>query len=75
MTDSMDDPQRAEADAMLADEGALFVGHVASQEVFTGVAARLEKYAAGHGDRKELLQVIPDTNGRPRFEIYRWAKR
>ncbi len=73
MTDSMDDFQRGQAEKILADRGAIFIGHVADQEVFSGVGGRLEHFAVERGYRREVLQTISDTNGRPRFEIYRFG--
>jgi hypothetical protein len=73
MSDSMNDFQYAQADRMIAEDGAIFVGHVASQEVFTGAGGRLERFAADRGYRKEVIQTISDSNRRPKFEVYRFV--
>jgi hypothetical protein len=52
----------------------IFVGHTEGNEFFTGVSARLQALAAESGYRKELLTVIPDRNGRPIFEVFRFLK-
>lgn len=40
-------------------------------EVFEGVRARLERQARGRALRKEILDTVEDTHGRPVFEIFR----
>ena len=59
---------------MLGDPHGLFVGHVREREVFSGVSERLNGAAQSGAYRKQMLQAIPDSNGRPVFEIYRFAK-
>jgi hypothetical protein len=49
----------------------LFVKHTPSHEVFTGVSARFGKLLEAEGYRIEMLRTIPDTNGRPVFEVFR----
>jgi hypothetical protein len=59
---------------LLADPHGLFVGHVPDREVFTGVRQRLDADAAAAGYRKQMLTVVPDSTGRPVFEIFRFQK-
>jgi hypothetical protein len=71
MDATMSEAQTRQAHAMLDDPNALFVGHAAAKEVFEGVDARLEKYAESRGLRKQVVQAIADSNGRPLFEVFR----
>src|SRR5579883_157993 len=71
MTDNPGPADRKMIDYVMKDRDALFVGHVADREIMKGAARRLEAEAAAVGLRKEVLQTISDTNGRPVFEIYR----
>jgi hypothetical protein len=59
---------------LLSDPHGLFLGHVPEREVFTGVRERLQAAALAAGYRKQMLQVIPDSTGRPVFEIFRFQK-
>jgi hypothetical protein len=56
-------------------EHGLWVGHAAAYEEFRGATDRIVKSAESAGFRKELLKVIPDRNGRPVFEIFRFKMR
>jgi hypothetical protein len=73
MDSNMGDLQLRQAATMLGDPDAVFVNHVAGKEVFEGVGARLEQFAAGRGLRKEVVQTIRDSNGRPMFELFRFT--
>jgi 4-amino-4-deoxy-L-arabinose transferase-like glycosyltransferase len=72
MEDQMSAPQLKQALAMLGDRDAVYLGHVAEKEVFQGVEARLEKFAATRGLRRQLIRTIDDSNGRPMFELFRF---
>jgi hypothetical protein len=56
---------------MIQTPGGLFVQHTPSQEVFRGVGAQFGKLLDAEGYRIEMLRTIPDTNGRPVFEVFR----
>lgn len=58
--------------AMLSDGDALWVDHVPSREVFRGAGANLEKFAMGAGYRREVIEIVRDSNSRPVFEIFRY---
>jgi hypothetical protein len=73
MDESMSDIQEKQALAMLDDRDALFLGHVKEKEVFEGVQARLERYAESRGFYKQMVQTIPDSNGRPIFQVFRFV--
>jgi hypothetical protein len=52
----------------------VFVAHTRAFEIYPGMSARLVRFAAAAGYRKESLQTISDSNGRPRFEIFRFVR-
>jgi 4-amino-4-deoxy-L-arabinose transferase-like glycosyltransferase len=58
---------------MFTIPGALFVGHTKDAEMFPGDTARLLRIANDAGVGTELLATIPDSFGRPTFEIYRFS--
>ncbi len=60
--------------AMIADPDGLFVTHVAAREIFKGGRARIEGVAASAGYVKHVIQVVPDSNGRPVFELWRFSE-
>jgi len=68
-----------ERDEMLrkifTNRGAIFVGHVAGQEVFAGLRERIERTAETAGLGKQVVELVPDSNGRPMFEIFRLIPR
>ncbi|HXP84254.1 MAG TPA: glycosyltransferase family 39 protein [Bryobacteraceae bacterium] len=72
MTDAPPEPQQKALRAMIANPAAVFLGRVAGQEMFPLVNERLDRAAQSYGFRKEVIQSIADSNGRPRFEIFRF---
>jgi hypothetical protein len=60
--------------AVFADPAYLFVGRGKEMEVFQGTGARLAAAAQAAGYRRDPVAVIPDSFGRPAFELYRFAK-
>ena len=58
---------------MIADPGHVFINHTKDFEFFEGVNAKLVKYAADLGFRREIVAVIPDSYGREVYEVYRFA--
>jgi 4-amino-4-deoxy-L-arabinose transferase-like glycosyltransferase len=57
---------------MITNPAAVFVDHIAGEEIFPHVNDRLDQAAQGLGYRKELLESVADSNGRPRFEIFQF---
>jgi 4-amino-4-deoxy-L-arabinose transferase-like glycosyltransferase len=72
MEDKMSEPQLRQALTMLGDRNAVFVGHIAEREMFQGVEARLDQFAMARGLRKQVMQTIDDSNGRPVFQLFRF---
>jgi Dolichyl-phosphate-mannose-protein mannosyltransferase len=58
---------------MIGDPRHVFINHTKDFEFFEGMNAKLVKYAADRGFRREMVAVIPDTYGRDVFEVYRFA--
>jgi 4-amino-4-deoxy-L-arabinose transferase-like glycosyltransferase len=73
MDDRMSEEQVRQAQSMLEDPEAVFLGHVQEKEVFEGVNVRLEKYAESRGLHKQMVQTIADSNGRPLFQLFRFV--
>ena len=68
LTGPLDNP------AVLADPANLFIGRTRELEVFQGNGDRLQRSAAAAGYRREIAAAIPDSFGRPTFELYRFVK-
>jgi Dolichyl-phosphate-mannose-protein mannosyltransferase len=51
----------------------IFINHTKDFTFFPGVNEKLVKYAADNGYRREIMAVIPDSNGRPVYEVYRFV--
>jgi hypothetical protein len=51
----------------------LILDHVREREVFPNVGARLDRVARAIGYRREVVRSVPDSNGRPMFEIVRFV--
>jgi hypothetical protein len=74
LSDALGEPQRAHIATMAADRNAVFIGHVAGQEVFSGSRERVVRAAENAGAHKQTIQIIADSHGRPTFEIFRWIQ-
>jgi hypothetical protein len=72
-TDSASPEELGRIRQMLQDPDALVLDHVREQELFPNVGVRLEGVARSLGYRKEVVRTIPDSNGRPMFEIVRFV--
>jgi len=67
------DPEPQTIHAMLTDPRSLFVGHVPGQQFFPRWSQDLDADAQASGYRKEVLRLVPDSNGRPIFEVFRYV--
>jgi hypothetical protein len=72
-TDTPSPEDREMIASIVSDSQALFVGHAPNREALPRVQERLALAASSSGHRKELVRVIADSNGRPVFELYRFA--
>jgi hypothetical protein len=66
-------PLSGPAERMIRDPNGLFIAHTEKRENFAGVRARFDQAADRAGCREVPVQVIPDSNGRPVFDIFRIA--
>jgi hypothetical protein len=73
ISDDIGPDERKHIAKMAADRTAIFIGHVPGQEIFPGSRERVIRAAENAGLHKQVIQVIADSNGRPTFEIFRWA--
>src|ERR1035441_2616488 len=67
------DADREYLSRTISAPGAVFINHTKDFEFFPGVNGKLVKYAADAGYRREVMAVIPDSNGRPVYEVYRFV--
>ena len=66
---------RPPVERMVGDPGAVFIAHTKDFENFHEVNNKLVKFAEGMGYQREMMAVIPDTYGRPAYQVYRFAPR
>jgi hypothetical protein len=59
----------------LAKPDAWFIGHTKDFEFFQGTDERLVRYAADAGYERAILATIPDSYGRPVYEVYHFVAR
>ena len=71
MTDTPSDWDKDEARRMFSDRGGLFITHAGKREVFSGVRKRFDESAAAAGCQEDSVRVIPDSNGRPVFDVFK----
>lgn len=69
--DKPSDAEQELRDRIFADRDAILLGHVEGSDLFPGVHARLEQQTRGRAFRKQILETLEDTHGRPVFEIFR----
>jgi hypothetical protein len=74
-TDSPSPEQLAEIREILDNLSALVLNHVPEHEVFPNVGARLDRAAESLGYLKQVVRTIPDSNGRPIFEILQFTRK
>jgi 4-amino-4-deoxy-L-arabinose transferase-like glycosyltransferase len=79
-TDPINRPALNDADReflarAISGPGNIFINHTKDFEFFTGVNNKLVKYAADAAYRREVMAVIPDSNRRPVYEVYRFVGR
>jgi Dolichyl-phosphate-mannose-protein mannosyltransferase len=71
-----DTPTQGEKDIagrIFADRNALFIAHVDKRENFDGTHRRFLQAATAAGCHEENIRMIPDSNGRPVFEVFQLA--
>lgn len=70
----LDDADRRDVAAWFETPGHLFIGHTDNNEFFSGCRKNLLHTAALAGFRRELLATVPDRNGKPVFEVFRFIR-
>ena len=60
---------------MISGPGNVFINHTKDFEFSEGVNDKLVKYAAAAGFERQIMAVIPDSNGRPVYEVYHFGAR
>jgi hypothetical protein len=73
-TDSPNQDQRREIEWIFSIHDAVFVDHVVGMENWPEVRPNLDREAAAHGLRKEILRIVSDSNQRPVFEIFKYSE-
>jgi hypothetical protein len=70
---ALDDADRQFLARTISEPANVFINHTKDFEFFTGVNDKLVKYAADAGYRREVVDVIADSHGRPVYEVYRFV--
>jgi hypothetical protein len=68
------DAGRAEVKRAIDGPNRLFIQHTEDKQMFPGVNDRLRNIASDLGFQERIERVIPDRNGRPVFELFRFEK-
>ena len=77
--DTIDKPQLSADDRravldMISTPDNVFVAHSKAFEFYPGLAAKMAEFAEGAGYHRQDLATIPDSNGRPTFEVFRFVQ-
>jgi len=73
MTDTPSEADQRVAARMFRDPAGLFIAHTEKRENFVGVRKRFDQAAGAAGCHEDPVQTIPDSNGRPVFELFKIA--
>jgi len=60
-------------DRGLAEHG-IWIGHTKPYREFAATGEKIEKSAAAAGFQKQIVELVPDRNGRAVFEIFRFVR-
>ncbi len=71
---SLNSAEKTELTRQISNPDFLFIRHTADKEMFRGINERLRKAAADLGYTEALEGTVPDRNGRPVFELFRFRK-
>jgi len=72
--DSPSPEDQKSIDWMFSNENAFLVTRVPGQENYPAIRARMDQAGAAAGLHRRIIKVIPDSNGRPNYEIFRFEK-
>ena len=73
MADTQSDWAKGAAARMFADRNGLVIAHTEKRENFTGVRKRFDQSLEAAGCRENPVKTVPDSNGRPVFELFKMA--
>lgn len=68
------DAEKQELSRQLGSEDFLFIRHTDNKQIFPGVNTRLRQAAAELGYKEVIERIVPDRNGRPVFELFRFRR-
>jgi hypothetical protein len=63
---------RTNVGLLLSQPDSVWVAHVRGYEFYSGIGARLTRFAEASGWRREKVALISDSNGRPTYELFRF---
>ena len=69
---AVDEPARAWQQSELSD---VWIGHTDAYQQIPGVNERMVRLARAAGFDKQMIETVPDRNGRPVFEIFRFVRK
>jgi 4-amino-4-deoxy-L-arabinose transferase-like glycosyltransferase len=72
-TDTLSDEDKEIAARIFSEPNALFIAHVDKRENFAGTHRRFLEAAIAEGCHEKDIRIIPDSNGRPVFEVFQLA--
>ncbi len=70
----LNDTDKQELTRQISNHDFVFIQHTADKEMFKGINERFRKAAAELGYTEVLERTVPDRNGRPVFELFRFRK-
>lgn len=73
LTPAMSAVDRKYLNQRLAED--VWIGHTPAYQQWTGVNDKVERAAQARGLEKHVIEIVPDRNGRPVFQIFRFVKR
>jgi hypothetical protein len=74
LKDSLGEDERRGFLTMIQGTGNVYASHTEPYQVFAGVNQRLDRLLESEGFRKQTLALIPDSNGRKVFAVFRIVK-
>jgi hypothetical protein len=71
----LSDADRPELLREISNHDFLFIRHTDDKQIFPGINLRLRSAAGSLGYREVVEKTVPDRNGRPVFELFRFEKK
>ncbi len=70
----LSEAEKQELTRQISNPDFLFIQHTADKQMFPGINDRLRSAAEGLGYREVVEKTVPDRNGRPVFELFRFRR-